>query len=261
MVEIDESRCVGCGACAADCVGGNLMVENGKVRVKGSCILCGHCVAVCPVQAVSIPEYGPVQEPAGPGEALDPEALLQAIRFRRSIRQFRELPVEREKMERMAEAGRYTATAKNLQDTGFVFVQQELEELKRRVWVFIDAIPHSRDQRPPRELLPYMAFNRRRKSNPADDFLFRKAPAVLFVTGPRALDAGMAAQNMELMAEAQGLGVLFNGYLAHIAEANGELKQWLGIGEETIQACLLLGYPQVRYRRTAPRREAHTVWK
>ncbi len=261
MVEINESRCVGCGACAADCVGGNLVVEEGKARVKGGCILCGHCVAVCPVQAVAIPEYGPAQEMPGDAVSLDQEVLLQAIRSRRSIRQFRELPVEREKMERMAEAGRYTATAKNLQDTGVVFVQRELAELKRRVWAFIDAIPHSREQRPPRELLPYMAFNRRRKSNPADDFLFRNAPAVLFVTSPRALDAGMAAQNMELMAEAQGLGVLFDGYLAHIAEANRELKQWLGIGEETIQACLLLGYPQVRYRRTAPRKEARTVWR
>lgn len=263
MVMIDESRCVGCGRCAADCVGGNLRLEAGKVRVKGDCILCGHCVAVCPAGAVSIAAYQMDQvEECRPGEdSLDPGALLRAVKGRRSIRHFQKRPVEREKLERMAEAGRYTATAKNLQDTGFVFVQEELEELKRQVWEFIEVIPRSRDQRTPRELLPYVAFNRRRKANPEDDFLFRNAPVVVFITCPRGLDAGMAAQNMELMAEAQGLGVLFDGYLAHIADANGELKQWLGIEKETIQACLLLGYSQVRYCRTAPRRKADPIWK
>ena len=38
------------------------------------------------------------------------------------------------------------------------------------------------------------------------DFLFRNAPAVAFVAAERADDAGLAAQNMELVAASLGLG-------------------------------------------------------
>ena len=110
-------------------------------------------------------------------------------------------------------------------------------------------------------MLPYVAFNRRRKKDPKDDYLFRNAPVVLFITSDWPLDAGLAAQNIENMAVSSGLGVLYNGYLARIAEANEELKQWLGIKGKTIKACMLLGYPERIYARTAPRKEANVIWK
>ena len=57
MVTIDSNLCMGCGMCAADCIGKNILIEDGKAVVKKECFLCGHCVAICPVGAVSIPEY------------------------------------------------------------------------------------------------------------------------------------------------------------------------------------------------------------
>ena len=57
------------------------------------------------------------------------------------------------------------------------------------------------------------------------------------------------------------IGVLYNGYLARTANADPALKEWLGIAGETIQACMLLGYPDRRYVRTAPRKEARVIWK
>lgn len=84
---------------------------------------------------------------------------------------------------------------------------------------------------------------------------------VLFITSDWPLDAGLAAQNIETMAVSMGLGALFNGYLARIADANEELKKWLGIAEKEIKACMLLGYPDRKYVRTVPRKEANVVWK
>ena len=109
--------------------------------------------------------------------------------------------------------------------------------------------------------MPYINFNRRRKADEADDYLFRNAPAVLFITSDFPTDPGLAAQNIELMANSMGLGVLYNGFLARYTDASEELKKWLGIEGKTIRACLLLGYPNVRYQRTAPRKEANVVWK
>ena len=110
-------------------------------------------------------------------------------------------------------------------------------------------------------MLPYLSFNQRRKADCNDDYLFRNAPVVAYITSVWPLDAGLAAQNMELMAVSLGLGVLYNGYLARITNANENLKNWLGIKGKTIKACMLLGYPNVFYERTAPRKEANVIWK
>lgn len=41
---------------------------------------------------------------------ISPVRLLNFIKFRRSVRHYKNKPVEKEKLERILEAGRYTAT-------------------------------------------------------------------------------------------------------------------------------------------------------
>lgn len=262
MVVIDEKKCIGCGLCAADCIAQNIVIEE-KARVKQDCFQCGHCVAVCPKGAVSIPEYdmADMEEYDADSFTLQPEAVLHSIKFRRSIRNYKPEGVPEDVLRTLAEAGRYTATAKNSQSNGFVFVQKEMAELKDRVWQFIDDIAHKDIREIDKAFLPYLVFNQRRKKDAGDDYLFRNAPVVLYVVSDSALDAGLAAQNMEMMGVSLGLGMLYNGYLARVSDANEKLKQWLGIGDRTIRACMLLGYPAVHYARTAPRKTADVIWK
>ena len=262
MVVIDEKKCIGCGLCAADCIAQNIVIEE-KAHVKQDCFQCGHCVAVCPKGAVSIPEYdmADVEEYDADSFTLQPEAVLHSIKFRRSIRNYKPEAVPEAVLRTLAEAGRYTATAKNSQSNGFVFVQKEMAELKDRVWQFIDDIAHKDIREIDKAFLPYLVFNQRRKKDAGGDYLFRNAPMVLYVVSDSALDAGLAAQNMEMMGVSLGLGMLYNGYLARVSDANEELKQWLGIGDRTICACMLLGYPAVHYARTAPRKTVDVIWK
>ncbi len=263
MVMINESLCIGCGMCAKDCLALRIKIAWKKAVFEGSCIQCGHCVAICPTKAVSIPEYDmeDIEEYNRDTFRLDPGTVLRAIKFRRSIRDYTPKHVESEKLELIAQAGRYTATAKNNQGCHFIFVQENISTLKELVWNDIDALVNRDDKDIPDELLPYADFNRRRKENPTDDYLFRNAPVVVFVTSDWPLDAGLAAQNMELMSISQGLGMLYNGYLCRIADANIELKRWLGIEKKKIKASMLLGYPNVSYKRTAPRAKGNIIWK
>lgn len=263
MVMIDQEKCVGCGSCAADCIAFNIELKDEKAYIKKECFRCGHCVAICPAGAVAIPEYEmrDVEPYHAESFRLNPENVLHSIKFRRSIRSYKTDRVQKEELEKLLQAGRYTATAKNNQDCCFVFIQNELEQLKSMVWDFIDEMEQREGWKIAKELLPYVSFNRRRKAAPEDDYLFRNAPVVLFITSDWPLDAGLAAQNIETMAVALGMGALYNGYLARIADANAELKKWLGIDGKMIKACLLLGYPDRVYARTAPRREANVVWK
>ena len=263
MVIIDQEKCIGCGRCVEDCSVRNLQLQDTKAQVKKECFQCGHCVAICPQNAVTITDYDmqDVEEYREESFFLDPDKLLHSIKFRRSIRDYKPEKVEKEMLSLLVQAGRYTATAKNTQSNGYVFVQEELEELKAKVWEYIDEIEQREGRNAARELLPYFSFNRRRKADPNDDYLFRNAPVVLFITSERMLDVGLAAQNMENMAVSLGLGVLYNGFLARIADANDELKKWLGIEGKSIMACMLLGYPNRQFIRTAPRKEAEVIWK
>jgi len=70
-----------------------------------------------------------------------------------------------------------------------------------------------------------------------------------------------AAISMETMAAAMGLGMLYNGYLCRLVDASPELKAWLGIEGKTVRACMLVGHPNRRYARTAPRAEANVICK
>lgn len=263
MVQIDLEKCVGCGLCAADCVAVNIEMNDNKAHVKKECFKCGHCVAICPAGAVTLPEYDMTEVEEYDKESFDlkPENVLHAIKFRRSIRSYKKKKVEKEVLEQILQAGRFTATAKNTQNCTFVFVQDELAALKEGIWGYVDHVEETEGRNAPKEFIPFLAFNRRRKADPNNDFLFRNAPVVVYVATDCCIDAGLAAQNMENMAVSLGLGVLYNGFLAGLTDQNEEVKAWLGLEGKQIQACMLLGYPDCVYKRTAPRDAAKVIWK
>ncbi len=258
MVYINEELCVGCGKCIQDCVGHALKMENGKAKVKKSCILCGHCVAVCPRNAVEISEYR--MDTAVPYEKekfqIDPDIFANAVKFRRSIRNFKNLPIEREKIEKLLEVASYTATAKNERKMKFVFVQENLATLKELVFGGIKEEIERRKGEKSMELVLLQSFYRGKDREPKEEFLFRNAPAVLYIMGERLDDAGLAAQNIEMMANALGLGVLYNGYLKAATSCSKEAMQYLDKEGRPIGMCMLIGYPAVKYLRTVPRNMA-----
>jgi NAD-dependent dihydropyrimidine dehydrogenase PreA subunit len=263
MIEIDKEACIGCGLCINDCITGALSLKDSKVVASGRCILCGHCVAICPKKAVSIPRYdmADVEECSQNDVKLDSEILLRAIKFRRSIRNYQPNVVDEEKLIFILQAGRYTATSKNTQDSQFIVVQKELEQLKKMVW---DSIGHDLST-PSNQVTKSEQIFRQlyeaKKADPNNDFLFRNAPAVLFIASENDINAGLAAQNMELEAISLGLGMLYNGYLLHAIEGNSEVCEWLGISKNKLKVCALLGYPAVSYFRTAPHRAGNFILK
>lgn len=244
-IMIDKAKCVGCGICVEDCVAHNIEVENKKARIiSEDCILCGHCVAVCPREAVSITGYEESPVKMGTQTPLDPEAVLNAIRFRRSVRQFEDRKIPEKVIEQILEAGRLTHTAKNMQDLSFIVLDKEKDRLEKY------GVEMFRMIKPVAGAVSPMA----RRNEIGDHFFFFEAPTVILIAAKSEVNATLAAQNMEFVAEANGLGVLFSGFFTVAANRCQEIKKVLDLPKgKKVAATLVLGYPKVKFFRSAPR--------
>jgi len=255
MIIVDKEICIGCGSCVADCIFLSLSLRDGKAEYSGECLHCGHCVAICPADAVTIPEYDMADVEAARSGLISAQDLLSVIKSRRSIRYYQNKKIEQEKLENIVQAGRYTATGANRQACRFILVKDELEVLKELIWSSVEKVVATSTE----EAQPLKGLWALRAAQ-GIDYLFRNAPAVLYIATENLWDAGMAAQNMELAAVSQGLGVLYNGFLLRSTGLSEEACRLLRLDGKPLATCMLLGYPDVTYHRTAPRKKADVVW-
>lgn len=248
MIQIDSEKCVGCGLCKKDCPASNLIVENKKAKVIAQdCIMCGHCVAICPKAAVSMTGFDEPPEDFEKQTVLSPQVLLEAIKTRRSIRQFTNRQVAPEIIAKIIEAGRLTPTGGNAQDVSFIVLKEQINRFEKiAVQLF-------------KRLLPLMQLvNPMAKRMAIDEhFFFKKAPVAIVIVSHNKVNGALAAANMELMAEACGLGVLYSGFFAMAANRSRSLRKMLGLQHgNKVVTTLVLGYSNVVYQRTVQKEKA-----
>lgn len=264
MITFDYQKCTGCRLCTEDCFFSSIKIKDGLPVLQGKCIQCGHCFALCPQNAIQVSGYpsDDVEDADRYGQ-IAPQQLLHTLKMRRSIRRYQRKAVEAEKLEMILQAGRYTATGANSQEFRFVVIQQEMASFRQRLWSGVDALISSYQGNIPENMRSLAAALERYKADPKDDRILWGAPCAILIASDHkwAWDAGMASQSMELMAVSQGLGMLYNGYLLHTVESNADLKAWLGIAGVSVKTAMVLGYPLQAYKRSAPRKAAHVIWR
>ena len=145
--------------------------------------------------------------------------IYQAIRTRKSVRAYREQPVEREKLERIMEAGGLAPSASNRQEWRFVVVR---DPAKRKLLAAAARQPFVGEA--PVILVCCAETDRHRMRCGHECFL---------------VDVSIAIDHITLAAVAEGLGTCWIG-----AFDAGEVRRILGIpsGIEVVEL-LPLGYP------------------
>lgn len=144
------------------------------------------------------------------------------------------------------EAGRLSHTAKNMQDVSFVVLDKEKDSVENM------AIHLFRKLKPVAGLFSAMV----RDSEIDENFFFFNAPAVIVILAQNETNGILAAQNMEFVAEAHGLGVLYSGFFTMAANTSRKIKKALGVPRgKKVAMTLVLGYPDVKFHRSAPRKE------
>jgi nitroreductase len=257
----------------ADCFPKDIkMDESGKAFIRNrACIACGHCVAICPVNAVTCDHLDMQEVVEYDAAAFDiaPENLMNFIHFRRTIRNFKDLPLTKDQIMRIIDAGRFTQTGGNLQDVSFIVVQEKLDTLKDLIFeslneaakFFIQEVEEGKRESSGYAKLWLKMYEAYRIDPVANDRLFFNAPAIIVVVSNSQVNGALASSNMELMINAMGLGTMFSGFFKRASLMNPKIADFLGVADfNNIVTCMVVGYPNVTYQRTVPRNKPNVSW-
>lgn len=236
-------------------------IENAETL----CLDCGHCVAICPHDALSLTtmksnECESITHEWNPGI----NVIENYFKSRRSIRQFKEHPVEKEKLVKLLEIASYAPTGHNSRTVEYI-VYTHKEEIKKIVQHVIDwmneMIIKSQD------IAGAMHFDMITKAwEEGVDVITHNAPVMIIAHGKKSnpntpTSCTIALSHIELIAPALKLGCCWAGYISWCAMVYQPLKKFLMLPEgNTVYGTMLLGYPKVRYYRI-PKRKSPVEWR
>lgn len=287
MIYFDHDKCTRCGLCISVCVRRilELGTEGVQINDPAMCFCCGHCKAVCPVDAIQFSEGNEQFLPVlSQREIPNPSVFFRFLRRRRSLRVYENRLVEKTKLKMIIEAGRYAPTGSNRQACEFVVVSGRptldqictlaIVNLQRRGKEIKEAMEKPKNLQQPlsAELLRQQNFPKiwerlAKKWQEKEDQLLHNAPALIVIHMNRSIattpeiDAAIAATQMILMAETLGLGTCLVAFLIWAIADSLELKRLLKIPDHH-QALIAftVGYPGVHYLRSVARQPARVNW-
>lgn len=264
LFKIDDSKCVKCGACVHDCAFRALRSgEDGLPRLAAAdrCMRCQHCLAICPVGAITLDGKRPEDSKPLKGLVLpSAEAVANWMVTRRSVRNFRkDEDVDRATLDRVLKVLGNTPTGCNARALTFACMPDRAS-MDRFRKDFIKVIERHRDGT---KLLPrWLAIAAIKLRKGGEDVFFRSAPGMLIVssdvsapsvTTPRE-DATVACSNFELLANANGIATCWCGFLSLVQREIPEiLEDTIGIGRNNPFYAMLFGKSAVRYMRSVQR--------
>jgi len=269
LFTIDPNKCNRDGLCAAECPVGCIELTAGALprpheKKQAYCLNCGHCVAACPSDAITL-ERLPAKS-VHKDRSLDIiwEQAEQYLKGRRSVRFFKDEPVDEALLGRILAVTEYGPSGHNARPTRWsvATTRKKVAELAGAVADWMRAEADRESPVAARFHLPGIV----RAWDNGLDLICRNAPALAVAYGPEAgitprEDGVIAVTYLDLAANAAGLGGCWCGYLMAAAAHDPGIRAVLGVPDDgAVYGALMLGKPVHRYRSIPPRPEPDIQW-
>lgn len=263
-----------------------MISKNNNIPLIGNqdlCVSCGHCIAICPTNAIIHEDFS--KDNTHPiNQKLLPQIneLNELFKSRRSIRSFKNKPVEKELIKKAIEGARFAPSTNNLQSTKYIIVQdkeiinQLIEYTKdyinkiiktfnnpilRKIFLFYSKNDSNNFQNMVRDYKEIIKSIRH-----GNEIILHNAPALLFFYANKKIgfsdvNAALALQNATLALFSIGLGSFYAGYLVAAAKKSENIGKLLNIPKNhEIYGCLAIGYPKLKYEKWIERKKPDIKW-
>ncbi len=267
----DQEKCKKDGICAADCPTAIIKIDKQtgpaiSADMEIACLHCGHCVAVCPHQALShrdvpLETCAPIQKEL----KITSDQAVQFLRSRRSIRYFKDKPVEKDTLQQLIEIARNAPTASNSQLISWtVFTEaDQIQAIAAKVIDWVKAVLAKDPQPADAPYMPILAA----AWDLGYDAILRHAPGLIVASAPKEANNGMvdltlALSYLDLVAPTFGLGTCWAGLLQGAMKSRPEIKAAVDIPEHVpYHYPMMIGYAKTKYFRLPVRKPPRIEWK
>ena len=301
LITVDADSCTLCGDCLDECPFSLLEMKTEdslptprEIEVRSAqerCINCGHCVAVCPTDAltlhptphtvpgfpppVSVPERQTPEDllPILPELKVSKEQMAQLLMARRTHRAYQDKQVPRETLEEIIRVASYAPSGHNNQLANW-YVISDKSEIRRLGQLVIDFMKANTEVNPD---LPFRWDHYRTDSDvivdlweKGEDSVFRGAPHLVILTGPRGMGRHYVGREthtirmtyFELAAIPYDLATVWAGFFEAAIQLWPPARKAVGLekGEEVMDA-MCTGYPKNQYHRIPLRNEPRITWR
>jgi len=268
---INKEKCTNCLLCVQECVAGAIKEETMEVT-SHRCILCSHCAAICPEEAIAIN--------GAPGESLTPlsetisDDLDSLIKRRRSIRNYREKSVSKVEINRILDSVVHAPTGTNSRKVSITVLdsREKIDQLADIIMAHFDKLTKILlnsftlpiliillGRKKTKKLFSYKKLIK--KYGKGKNILTHNAPLLMIFHVDRksstpGQDGIIWATTAVYLAESLGIGTCFNGFLVIGLNSCKKAREFLGIPKgNKICETFTAGYSKYTYKRAAVRED------
>ena len=270
LLRIDQEKCARDAFCVKDCPTEIIhLPEKGFPEIipgkETTCLDCGHCVAVCPHDALSHIRIPIEQSPAIREDlCIHERQAVQFFRSRRSVRHFLDRPVEREKIHRLIETARYAPTGGNSQLVEWV-VLDDKSRIKEIAGLTVNWLRELVKNPQVLSASPYLPVAIASWES-GNDSVLRGAQALITAMAPGnamngMVDLTLALSYLDLFAPMLGLGTCWAGLLQGAMLNSLAVKAAVGVPESYPHHYpIMVGYPEFGFHRLPERKKPRIVF-
>jgi nitroreductase len=230
------------------------------------CNNCGHCVVVCPTGALAHHTMRPEDCPEIRNELLiDLEQAEQFLRSRRSIRNYKDKRVERDKLNKLIQVSGYAPSAHNVRPVHFLVIEDKTE-VRRLSGLVVDWMRVTIKEAP--ALARTFDFDRLVALwDRGKDPICRNAPHLIIAHADEnarlaQVDCILALAYAELIALPLGLGTTWAGFVMAATTFYPPLMKALNLPEgHKCFGVIMVGYPKLKFVRVPLRNPPAVAWR